>query len=430
MIKPGPISACLPMACILVLAACGSHSPARMPWQKKSSSAKADVGASSQAQTTSGDAKAFDCATEKTPSEFVTTLTQDLFRRGPTSDELKRTSDPGYSPESLVDWAFTQPDYDTGIAFFVSNLLRLEQNLAVDPASRDTADAALLADLKQEPVLLVQRNRNKSWPALFTTQDFYCSARTAPLYSFPVDPNISGFVGCKMPAERGGILSLVSVLRAFPSAYYTTNNNRHRVALALYLGQGLQLAAKTDGPVGDGRPAPLASCVPEIDTRVAKGGAIFGTAAVPKIGPVCASCHTPYLAPLEPAYLRFGMKGELLQLADVDKFPNAMIQGVDRNTLRDIMQYGNKSCWSPEGQAQPAQEYTGLPGLGRLIGGSDKLANALAVQIQQNLVNKAPDSATSDAIMASYSANGESLQAALRGFFLSAPYQCAHKNGG
>jgi hypothetical protein len=65
-----------------------------------------------------------------------------------------------------------------------------------------------------------------------------------------------------------------------------------------------------------------------------------------------------------------------------------------------------------------------------LLGGSTKLAAALAVQIQQNLVNKLPDDVTSAAIKASYTANGQSLQAALRGFFLSAPYQCAHKNGG
>jgi len=419
----------LSIVILLELGGCGSQS--HMPWPKKTATAPTDAAsATGAAGSASGDIKAYECAAKKTPAEFVTTLTQDLFRRGPSGEELKRAGDGSFTPEGFVDWAFTQPDYDTGIAYFVSNLFRLEQNLAVDPASRDTADAALLADLKQEPVILVQRNRNKSWPNLFTTQDFFCSSRTAPLYSFPVDPNISGFVGCKMPAERAGILSLVSVLRAFPSAFYTTNSNRHRVALALYLGQGIQLAAKTDGPVGVGRPTPLPSCVPEIDTRVSASGAVFGTAAVPMLGPVCASCHTPYLAPMEPAFMRFGMKGELLQLADVDKLSNTVTQGIAKETLRDIMQYGNKSCWSAEGPEQPPQEYTGLPGLGRLLGGSTRLATALAVQIQQNLVNKLPDSTTSAAIEASYTANGQSLQAALRGFFLSAPYQCARKNGG
>ena len=418
---------CISVVLLLGLSGCGAQS--RMHWPKKTAPAPTDP-ATDASGSASGDSKTYECAAKKTPAEFVTTLTQDLFRRGPSGDELKRGTEGSFTPEGFVDWAFTQPDYDTGIAYFVSNLFRLEQNLAVDPASRDTADAALLADLKQEPVILVQRNRNKPWPNLFTSQEFFCSSRTAPLYSFPVDPNISGFVGCKMPAERAGILSLVSVLRAFPSAFYTTNSNRHRVALALYLGQGIQLAAKTDGPVGVGRPTPLPSCVPEIDTRVSASGAVFGTAAVPMLGPVCASCHSPYLAPMEPGFMRFGMKGELLQLADVDKLSDTVTQGIAKETLRDIMQYGNKSCWSPEGTEQPPQEYTGLPGLGRLLGGSTKLAAALAVQIQQNLVNKLPDDVTSAAIKASYTANGQSLQAALRGFFLSAPYQCAHKNGG
>jgi hypothetical protein len=276
-------------------------------------------------------------------------------------------------------------------------------------------------------VLLVQRNKDKPWRDLFTTRDIYCSSRTAPLYDFPVDRNISGFVGCKMPVERAGLLGLVSVLRAFKSAYYVANSNRHRVALALYLGQGLQLSAKTDGPAGEGRPEPLAACVPEIDTRIADSGLVFGTAAVPKVGPVCAGCHVKYLAPMEPAFLRFGLNGELLNLSDVDNFDNDVLEGIDRGTLKDILEHGGKSCWAPDDPTNPPQNYTGLPGLARLIAGSPKLGQALAVQIQQNLVNRAPEQFTTDAIVKSYQAGGETLQAALRGFFLSEPYQCAAK---
>lgn len=370
-------------------------------------------------------ASGYACKRQKTPAELVTTLTQDLFRRGPTTEELARAQDPAFTAASLVDWAMTQPDYDTGLAYFVSNLLRIEQNLKVDPDEDDPEEIALLSDLRLEPVILVQRNKDKPWPYIFTTRDIYCSPRTAALYDFPVDRNISGFVGCKMPPERAGILGMVSVLRAFKSAYYVANANRHRVAMALYLGQGLQLSAKTDGPTGEGRPEPLAACVPEIDTRIADSGLIFGTAAVPKAGSVCAGCHSKYLAPMEPAFLRFGLQGEVLNLADVDNFDQDVLEGIDRQTLKDILEHGNKSCWSPDDPTHPPQNYTGLPGLARLIAGSPKLATALAVQIQQNLVNRSPEQTATDAIVKSYQAGGETLQAALKGFFLSEPYQCA-----
>ncbi len=248
------------------------------------------------------------CKRKKSKTEYLTSLTQDLFRRGPKASELKQFAAQDSDPTKVVAWAFQQEEYDTGVAYFVSNLLRIEQNLKVEANEKDLNEVALINDLKQEPVVLVQHNKNKPWSDLFTTRDIYCSARTAALYDFPVDKNIAGFVSCKMPAERAGLLGMVSVLRAFKSAYYVSNSNRHRVAMSLYLAQGLQLAARTNGPVGEGRPAPLAACVPEIDTRVSDTGLVFGTAAVPKAGPICAGCHSQFLAPMEPAFLRFGMK--------------------------------------------------------------------------------------------------------------------------
>lgn len=380
-----------------------------------------------QTENASPTKPAFECRTKKTPPEFVTTLTQDLFRRGPTTQELAMAQAGDFDPAKVVDWAFTQSDYDTGIAYFVSNLLRIEQNLKLDPNVKDAEEIALLSDLKQEPVVLVQKNKDKPWSYMFTTQDIYCSSRTAKLYGFPVDSNISGFVKCKMQDERAGLLGLVSVLRAFKSAFYVANSNRHRVSMALYLAQGLQLAAKTDGPTGDGKPMPLAACVPEIDTRVSTSGLIFGTAAVPKAGAVCAGCHSKYLAPMEPAFLRFGMNGETLNLDDVDNLQNNMLEGIPKETLKDILAMGGNSCWAPDDPLGTPEYYTGLPGLARLIAGSKKLGQALAVQIQQNLVNRTPDDAATESIIDSYENGGKTLQSALRGYFLSDPYQCAKR---
>ena len=130
---------------------------------------------------------------------------------------------------------------------------------------------------------------------------------------------------------------------------------------------------------------------------------------------------------MEPAFLRFGMKGEILQTTDVDRFKDNDIEGVNRQTLKDILTYGGKSCWSPNDPNDSPETYTGLPGLARLIASSKKLSYALAVQIQQNFANLDLDDATTAAIVDSYEKNGKSLQAALQGYLLSEPYQCAEK---
>ena len=91
---------------------------------------------------------------------------------------------------------------------------------------------------------------------------------------------------------------------------------------------------------------PLAACVPEIDTRISDSGLVFGTAAVPKAGSVWPVAIPSIWRPMEPAFLRFGMKGEVLKLSDVDNFDNDALEGIDKDTLKDILQFGGKSCWS------------------------------------------------------------------------------------
>lgn len=433
-------------ALTLLLGACGAAAPREKKEDKRGSAPRdpADPHAGLDAATTAtvvtepaageqittqtkSETKS-SCSKRKTTLAFMTSLTHDLFRRGPNEAELKMAKSPTFDAAKTVDWAIAQPEYETGVAYFVSNLLRIEQNLASDPDEDDVEVISTLNDLKQEPVVFVQRNKDRPWPEMFTTRDIYCTARTAALYNFPVDRNIQGFVPCKMQPERAGLLGLVSVLRGFKSAFYTTNSNRHRVAMALYLTKGMQLSAKTDGPTGEGRPEPLAACVPEVDNRVGTSGLIFGQAAIPKAGAICASCHSTYLAPLESAFLRFDMDGRIMNLSDVDKLNNNMLEGVSKAELKRILETGNSSCWSPDDPAAPPQNFTGLPGFGRLTAGSDGLGRALAIQIQQNLANTEPDDAISEAIVESYEAGGKTLAAAIKGYFLSDGYQCADQD--
>lgn len=376
------------------------------------------------AQQAAATASPFVCLQKKTPAEFVTTLVQDAFRRGPTPEELKRASDPAFDYKKTVEWAVAQPELLNGVAYFVSNLLRIEQNLKATP--NNAIDAALVADLKQEPVVLVQRSMDKPWPELFTTRKIYCTSRTAPLYRYPVDTSISGFVDCEMEQERSGILGLVSVLRGFTSAFYLVNNNYHRVNIATYLAQGLQLAAKTDGPTGEGRPIPMDACVPQSDNRVAAGGLVFGAAAVPKSGAVCAGCHAIYQGPMSGAFMQFGEQGQILDLANIDQLNNNIItdNGATRDQLKDILKGGTKSCFRVNGPNTPPRDYIGLPGLGRIISESTVLGRALAIQIQQNLMNRNPDETATIETVAGYESGGKTLKAALTGYFASNVYQC------
>lgn len=377
------------------------------------------------ATAASGTGAPFTCGREKTPTEFMTTLSEDLFRRGPGQTELQMADAAGFDPAAAVDWALTQPDFqNTGIAYFVSNLLRINENLhPTNP--KDPDDVALTADLAQEAVVLVQRNLDKPWSYVLTTRDIYCTARTGALYGYPVDPSVAGFVECQMEPQRAGMLGLVSVLRAYSSAFYLQNNNYHRNALAVYLAQGLELIAKTNGPVGSGTPPPLPACVPELDNRVSPAGLVFGTAAVPHSGTTCAGCHIPFHAEMVAGFLQFGPSGELLQLADIDKLQPSDTLGIGTGVLTDILTNSGTSCWSSTGPADPPQVYQGLPGLARLITTSPKLALALGIQIQQNWMNTSPVDAATQAVEDAYNANGGTLTAALKGYLLSAPYLCS-----
>lgn len=372
--------------------------------------------------------EAYGCDVKKTPNEFVTDVAHDLFRRTPTDEEQKLAAAKDFEAAKFVDWALDQPDRDSGVAYFISNLLRIEQNLKLQGNKPKPEEIAQLTDLKQEPVVLAQRFFEKPWTKIFDTNQIYCTKNTAPLYDFPMDPNTQGWVPCKMQPERAGLLGLVSTLRGFASAFYLVNSNRNRVALAMYLVKGIQLQAATNGPGVEGRPDPLVACTFQGDMRVANTGQIFGGAAVPESNKVCAGCHRNYLQPVETAaFGSFDMDGRIINTSDVDRLNANMLQGIPTEELKRILVYGQDSCWNPDDLEAPWMVYRGLPGFARLIAGSKSLSFALAVQLQLNLRNKDIDDNVTESIRSNYDDKGKSLKAALRGLFLADAYQCAKK---
>ncbi len=365
-----------------------------------------------------------ECKVDKDDIAFANSVTQNMFGRDLNDEEKAKVNAEGFDRTVFVQDVVSSPEADTGISRFVTNLF----NLADITPNMDLEDDALLQDttlvaqLKQEPIQLVLRNKDKKWDWFFTTKDVYCTKETAKIYEFPVLEE-SGFVACKLPEDRAGFLGLASVLRAVPSDFVSVNNNYKRVAFALYLAQGFKLLAATNGDSGEGPGAPMPSCMPATDLRKDPDGLAFGSAQVQLQGSTCASCHSPYNGPMSIAFRRFKEDGTTFKFEDIDSIGNGERNGASVELLKKLVNESN-SCWSFD-KLTPPRKFNGQPGLGRLIAESGTLGKALGVQVPQMLGNVQPDPSMIAYIERTYNAKGETLLAAMEGFFLSESFQCA-----
>lgn len=250
------------------------------------------------------------------------------------------------------------------------------------------ADSILAAQLKQEPIQLVLRNKDKPWSWFFETRDIFCTKETARIYGFPVLED-SGFVACRLPEDRAGFLGLASVLRAIPSDFVSVNNNYKRVAFALYLAQGFKLLAATDADPGVGPGQSMLACMPTTDLRLDPDGLAFGSAQVPLQGATCASCHSPHNGPLSIAFRRFKADGTTFKIEDLNELRGDERNGASVDLLKRLLNEP-QSCWSFD-KVTPPRKFSGVPGLGRLIAESDTLGKALGIQVPQMLGNTEPD---------------------------------------
>ena len=357
---------------------------------------------------------------KNSPEAYVTKIVQDMGNRPPGEDELAFAKKKDFSPDSFIDYISKTPLIDDAIAKFVANLFRLASLTAKEGESPQ-----LTMDLMQEPIVLVQKNKEKPWSYFFTTEDIFCTQETAALYGYPKS-SVPGFVSCKVPKERGGFLSLISVLRVTspaenPQAFLLTGNNYHRVKSTIYFATGKQIASATDGPKGDENDlVPLAACVPTSDMRK-KDGLVYGTASVPLEGRACSACHSRHMAPLSVAFRQFGPAGELLTAAALDEMQNPNFD-LPMSDMKALMQE-NKSCWAARDETAETQ-FIGLKGLGQVIALNADLGDALGRQIPQNMANIEPTASQISAIKTSYEKGGKTLLAAMQGFFTSERYTC------
>jgi hypothetical protein len=167
----------------------------------------------------------------------------------------------------------------------------------------------------------------------------------------------------------------------------------------------------------------LPRCVPTTDMRVNPTGLVYGTASIPIQGAVCASCHSRYNGPISVAFRRFDTKGRTWSVDDIERLNDTMREGASPELLKNLVNE-SRSCWSVDG-ISPAQEFNGLPGFARILADSKTLGGALGVQIPKHLDNREPTANASASIQKSYYANGETLQAAIKGYLLSDTFGCS-----
>ncbi len=364
------------------------------------------------------------CAREKSPLEFVTAVTRDLFGREPNDVETARTASSGFRRSKFVEEALASPEAGVGVAKFVTGLFGLDALKAEDP------------ELSLEPVVLAQRASEQRWASLFGTSEIYCSERTAALYGIALSPEAlaardgDGYTSCVLPPERAGFFGMISVLRATspeanPQAFYKQNNNYHRVGAALYAMRGVEMAPAVHAAAGEGPGVPLDSCVPATDARVNADGIAYGTAAVPLQGPNCASCHARLHGPLSVAFRAFGPQGEILNAATLEALTAEERDATPVAHLQAILAERH-SCWSVDDTRLP-ERFLGQAGFARLSATAPTYAEALGVQVPRHLGGVPADANMKTSIAASFTVGGESLSAAFRGFLLSESYRCASK---
>lgn len=385
--------------------------------------------ASSAVAAAAGSIVPISCKTPKADLAWANAVTQTLFGRDLNSDERKKALAGSLNRSAFVDEALKSSEATNGVSKFVTNLFRLG-SIVVNPTLRNAAaqaDAILVSDLQKEPVELVLRNLDKPWAYFFTTRDIFCTKNTAPIYEV-TELESGAFVPCKLPSNRAGFLGLASVLRANSSSFASTNNNYHRVAFALYLAQGFKLLQATNGAKGEGRGMTMPMCAATSDMRKDEGGLIYGSAAVPMAGPVCASCHARYNGPLAVAFRHFAPDGRTYSIEDIQKLNDNDVRklGTSKGELISLLNE-TKSCWSADG-ISPPRDFAGVPGFGRLIAESGTLGKALGVQVPALLGNEsAPDANMTSSIAVTFAKEGETLKAAFKGYLMSDSFQCAVK---
>ena len=242
----------------------------------------------------------FKCSEPATFRSYIRRVTNDLFSREPTAEELKLN---GSSPEDLTTVAdrakiaglvFSDKEWkkqfiNIGLKKFADKLSGAN---AIEPVE-NSLTVAQANDLKNEFYEILKENfDSKSFKDILLSNKIMVSANTAALYGCAVPS--SGWKECDLPSGRASYFTSLSYLASKKSSFLQENNNYGRAATLYFFVRGDVFKPSFANDAGGETTKPLPTCLKSNDYRGIKTGtsiAPIGTNAIPSSGNLCQSCH-------------------------------------------------------------------------------------------------------------------------------------------
>jgi hypothetical protein len=396
----------------------------------------------------------YKCEEPATFRSYIRRVTNDLFSREPTAEELKLN---GTTPEDLTtvadrakissrifeNTAWKKEFVDIGLKKFADKLSGAN---AIEPLENAiTADQA--KDLKQEFYQILKKNfDDKSFKDILLSNKVMVSPNTASLYD--CTPPASGWKECDLPAGRASYFTSLSYLASKKSSFLQENNNYGRAATLYFFIRGDVFKPSFANDAGGETTKPLPKCLKSNDYRGIKTGtaiAPMGTNAIPASGNLCQSCHIDrQMATGSIVFRKFNPVGLIYELetplaSDPDyaaaKDVNHIVNRPDKTTdgvaitdqfLEDLMNgEGEQGCIPGEGGEKDVIVKDVKDLATWMIGDGSVLANGVSRHIPRAISNL---SNTSEEIILkmnkAYTQSEGKLDALFKAYISSETYSC------
>lgn len=395
----------------------------------------------------------FKCSEPVTFREYIRRVTNDIFGREPTAEELKLN---GATPDLKTtakdratvsgrifeNEAWKKEFIDFGLKKFAN---KLAGSNAIEPIEGNLTPAQV-EDLREEFYQILKKNfDSKSLKDILLSNKVMVSPETAPLYN--CNPPQSGWVECEMPTERKSYFSTISYLASKRSSFLVENNNYGRAALLYFFVRGdvFKPSFNTDG--GGETTKPLPSCLKSNDYRgkiIGESFAPNGTNSIPVSANLCQSCHIDrqmatgsiVFRKFNPSGLIYGSQMPLMDDPDYasakaedivnKKEKNVAGTPVDDQFLADLLAGTGEQGCIPGGSGESDVLVNDPKELAAwMIGDGSALSAGLARHVPRAMSNL---SNTSEEVIlkmnAAYSQGDGKLAPLFRAYFSSETYSC------
>jgi hypothetical protein len=242
----------------------------------------------------------YKCSEPATFRSYIRRVTNDLFSREPTPEELKLNTSTPEDLTTLADRAKIASrvfeDKEWKKEFMEKGLKKFADKLSGANAIEAVENSLTVAqanDLKNEFYEILKQNfDDKSFKDILLSNKIMVSPNTAALYG--CTPPASGWKECDLPAGRASYFTSLSYLSSKKSSFLRENNNYGRAATLYFFVRGDVFKPSFANDAGGETTKPLPKCLKSNDYRGIKTGtaiAPMGTNAIPASGNLCQSCH-------------------------------------------------------------------------------------------------------------------------------------------